>query len=59
MEDGWVKDLRAGKKVVVDIVPLYEGTSKRPYRINITWRVNGAEKSMDFRNERKGKARDR
>ena len=58
MEDGWAKNLREGKKVVVDIVPLYEGTSRRPYRINVTWRVNGTEEFRDFSNESKGTPRD-
>lgn len=59
MEDGWARNLRDGKSVVVHIVPLYAGTSKRPYRINVTWRVNGKEEFRDFSNESKGKPRDR
>lgn len=58
MEDGWSKELRAGKKVIVHIVPLYEGASKRPYRIHVTWRSNGMEEFRDFSNEKKGKPRD-
>ncbi|ASY43634.1 MAG: DNA/RNA non-specific endonuclease [Pseudomonadota bacterium] len=59
MEDGWARNLRDGKRVVVHIVPLYEGTSKRPYRIHVTWRVNGREEFRDFSNESKVKPRDR
>lgn len=59
MEDGWANALRAGKKVVVYIVPLYEGASKRPYRIHVTWRINGIEDFRDFSNERKGRSHDR
>lgn len=56
MEDGWVKELRAGKKVVVDIVPLYKGTSKRPYHLTVRWYVNGEPNIQYFANEAKGKA---
>lgn len=59
MEDGWAKALREGRTVFVDIVPFYESTSQRPYRIHVTWRIDGKEDSMDFGNEKKGKPRGR
>jgi LysM repeat protein len=55
MEDGWARELRAGKRVIVDIVPLYEGSSKRPYHLTITWYVNDKRNVQDFSNEAKGK----
>jgi LysM repeat protein len=59
MEDGWSKELRAGKKVTVKIVPLYEGTSKRPYHLTVTWYVDGKQQVQDFPNEAKGKSNGR
>ncbi|GBH31913.1 DNA/RNA non-specific endonuclease [Sphingobium xenophagum] len=56
MEDGWAKDLRAGKKVTVNIVPLYDGTSKRPYSLTVKWYVDGEPNIQHFDNEAKGKA---
>lgn len=55
MEDGWARELRAGHKVFVDIEPLYEGTSQRPYQLNVTWEVDGQRTSQRFRNEARGK----
>ena len=54
MEDGWAKALRAEKRVIVDIVPLYEGTSKRPYHLTVTWYVDGRKRVREFANEAKG-----
>lgn len=54
MEDGWAKALREGKKVVVRIVPLYEGTSKRPYHLTVTWYVDGRKRVREFANAAKG-----
>ncbi|MDI1296965.1 MAG: DNA/RNA non-specific endonuclease [bacterium] len=56
MEDGWAKQLRAGHQVFVDIVPLYHGTSKRPYSLTVTWEIDGKKVIQKFPNEAKGKA---
>lgn len=56
MEDGWAKALREGRKVVVDIVPLYEGTSRRPYAIIVRWKIDGKPEVRTFPNEPKGKS---
>ncbi|WP_037487873.1 LysM peptidoglycan-binding domain-containing protein [Sphingobium indicum] len=56
MEDGWAKELRVGKKVIVDIVPHYEGISKRPYSLTVTWYVDGKKRVREFANETKGQA---
>lgn len=56
MEDGWAKELLAGRKVFVTIKPQYVGTSKRPYRLTVTWSVDGrSEQERSFPNEAKGK----
>src|SRR3546814_11300008 len=36
MEDAWAASVRAGHRVMVDIVPHYDGLSLRPDRIKIT-----------------------
>lgn len=59
MEDSWARELRAGHKIFVDIEPLYHGTSKRPYQINVHWEIDGERTSQKFPNEAKGKAGDK
>ncbi|MES2158028.1 MAG: DNA/RNA non-specific endonuclease [Pseudomonadota bacterium] len=54
MEDGWVKELREGRKVVVDIIPHYEGASKRPYSLTVISYVDGRKRVREFANEAKG-----
>ena len=51
LEDLWAAETRAGKKVFVDIVPLYKGTSRRPYALEVTWYVNGTRYFKKFPNE--------
>lgn len=51
LEDGWARDLRAGRKVVVDIVPHYSGLSQRPDNTFITWYIDGKKRSKSFPNE--------
>lgn len=55
IEDGWAKDINAGRSVFVDIVPHYEGSSLRPSSITVTWYVDGARTWKVFPNEKKGK----
>jgi hypothetical protein len=55
IEDQWAKALRAGKRVFVDIVPQYEGLSRRPYSLNVVWYVDGERFSESFPNQRKDK----
>ncbi|WP_088184156.1 LysM peptidoglycan-binding domain-containing protein [Sphingobium sp. Z007] len=54
MEDSWAKALLAGHKVFVDIEPLYEGTSQRPYQLNVIWEIDGKKFRKKFPNEAKG-----
>ncbi|MFB9047965.1 DNA/RNA non-specific endonuclease [Sphingobium indicum] len=54
LENSWANDLRAGKKVFVDIIPQYAGTSRRPYRLTVTWYVNGERNLRNFPNEPRG-----
>ncbi|WP_336950897.1 DNA/RNA non-specific endonuclease [Sphingobium aromaticivastans] len=56
MEDSWAKELRAGKKVIVEIIPKYIGTSRRPNSITVTWEIDGKHNFQFFPNEAKGRA---
>ena len=55
LEDQWAKAVRSGKGFFVDIVPQYQGTSKRPYKLIINWISGGREATAQFRNEKKGR----
>jgi hypothetical protein len=54
MERGWGKELAAGRRVHVRIVPEYHGDSRRPYRIVVRWTVNGRQKTKIFGNAQGG-----
>lgn len=54
IEYGWARELRAGRKVLVDIVPNYTGLSTRPDSLSVTWYVDGERYSRKLPNERKG-----
>src|SRR3546814_1621868 len=57
MEDAWAASVRAGHRVMVDIVPHYDGLSLRPDRIKITWFVDGEKRSRTFETEHRSKRR--
>jgi hypothetical protein len=52
LEDGWAKDVRAGHRVFVDIIPRYVGTSKRPSSLTVIWHVDGKQFEKEFQNEK-------
>jgi hypothetical protein len=52
LEDRWAKAVRQGKRVFVDITPMYNGASRRPYKLVIRWIVNGEKFGSEFPNER-------
>lgn len=58
MEDGWAKALQAGRKVFVNIKPHYEGTSRRPDSVLVTWVIDGHRKVRNFPNEAQGQGSD-
>lgn len=43
MEQEWAKALKEGKKVEVDIQPIYNGTSVRPDSFSIRYKIDGKE----------------
>ena len=52
LEGQWAKAVQDGKRVFVDIVPYYRGTSMRPYKLIVTWIFGGNEAVREFPNER-------
>lgn len=56
MENSWAKDLKAGKKVDVQIQPIYSDNSKRPSSFNVTYSVdNGRPTRVNIDNAPGGK----
>lgn len=56
MENSWAKDLKAGKKVDVQIQPVYADNSKRPSSFNVTYSVdNGRPTRVNIDNAPGGK----
>lgn len=55
LENQWAKDIRAGDRVYVKIVPEYGGGSKRPSAIIVSYSVNGGFFTKRFENSARGK----
>lgn len=55
LEDQWAKALRASKRVRVRIVPVYEGSSRRPSYLNVWFWIDGKRQSLQLPNERSEK----
>lgn len=55
IEDSWAREIKAGHRVFVDIIPHYAGASLRPTRITVRWSIGSREFEREFPNERKGK----
>ena len=54
LEDKWARAVRSGKRVFVDIVPHYHGTSMRPYKLVVRWNIGGDDFFREFPNEKQG-----
>lgn len=52
LENEWKRELKAGRKVRVDVHSIYAGTSRRPDRINVTYFVGGTYKFRFFPNDK-------
>ena len=50
LEDTWAKELKVGKRVSVTIDPEYQGLSRRPSHIVVTWTINGQTRTKRFEN---------
>ena len=44
--------VKAGKRVAVRIDPEYKGASRRPYKIDVSWTVNGTNHFKTFPNQK-------
>ncbi len=55
MENEWDGALKEGKKVEVDINPIYKGTSKRPDKFKVIYKIDGKEFVKKFKNAPGGK----
>jgi hypothetical protein len=51
LEDQWARELRAGKRVDVRIIPSYEGSSRRPSFINVWFWIDGERQSLKLPNQ--------
>ena len=59
LEERWARAVHSGRRVFVDIVPHYRGTSMRPYKLTIYWDDGGQEYFHQFPNERQSGSRER
>jgi len=51
MENTWGKALKDGKKVKVNIEPVYSGSSVRPDKFNVTYQIAGKKEiSVSLKN---------
>jgi hypothetical protein len=53
LEEQWARAQKAGHTVYVEINPVYEGKSKRPSFIDVTFKINNKQESVKFPNEAK------
>lgn len=52
LENEWARTIGSGKRVFVDIIPHYRGTSMRPYKLFVKWTSDGQERFQEFPNEK-------
>ncbi|PEN86161.1 DNA/RNA non-specific endonuclease [Bacillus toyonensis] len=55
LESAWAKALRDKREVIVDIRPVYEGSSVRPASFNIKYRIDGEKFKASLKNVYGGK----
>lgn len=51
LEYKWEMSIKKGYKVSVDIRPAYEGVSRRPYKINVIYEIDGKKREKEFYNQ--------
>ena len=49
-ENKLAAEVKNGKEVYVKVAPVYEGNSRRPSSVEVTYRINGVEDTRVFRN---------
>lgn len=52
IEDGWARALKEGRRVSVVIDPEYEGVSRRPYKVIVTWTIDGKTSRQEIPNRK-------
>ena len=55
IENVWDNALKRGKKVEVDIQPIYKGSSNRPDKFKLVYKIDGKEFVKKFKNSPGGK----
>ncbi|WP_374146102.1 DNA/RNA non-specific endonuclease [Sphingomonas sp. 28-63-12] len=55
LEDQWARAKRAGKSVMIEIIPRFVGGSTRPSALDVYFRIDGELRSVKFQNERQEK----
>lgn len=55
LENEWASATKSSKKVRVGITPLYDGVSKRPYKISVAYAIDGNAENQDFWNKSRKK----
>lgn len=55
LENQWAREHRKGEKVSIKIVPVYDGQSRRPTRLNIWFTIGNEEHSLNLPNPRGAK----
>jgi LysM repeat protein len=53
LENKWASAIQSGKRVFVEIVPHYQGTSMRPNKLVVRWVIDGKDHIQDFPNEKR------
>lgn len=54
LERSWDRERDAGHRVFIDIRSYYRGLSLRPFRLSVSWTIDGREHHRDFDNEPRG-----
>jgi DNA/RNA non-specific endonuclease len=54
LELSWKANLKLGRTVSVNIVPLYEGRSRCPTLLHVTFNVDGVRRRRTIRNSKGG-----
>lgn len=50
MKNAWADALKEGKRVTVEIKPIFEGNSKRPVKFEVEYWINGEYEILRFNN---------
>lgn len=51
LENSWADAIKAGKRVEVEILSVFSGTSKRPIGFSVVYKIDGQPFRRTFKNE--------